>query len=309
MPVSVLIVTRNRPEFLRFVLSQLAERVRPEDEVIVIDDGSELSAEPAVEVLDEKCHCRFVRHDEHVGYIARRNQGILMASHECILQLDDDSWPVEADALSRCEDALQDHPDVGAFALPIHYHWSAAPDGCGSLSKRWRAPHLARECAFMGCGVVLRRSAVQSAGLYPDYYGYGWEETALCVRLHRCGYKTRMCRRIRVIHGHEALSQSRSYSATRALDPGAGILANRLCLLRETFAPPLAILGAAGIYANAAMRGYSFSVVKGAFQDRAPLIKYTLRLSPVQAFHWLFLWMMIGLRRRVDICRHLTERS
>lgn len=296
MAATILIVTRNRPDFLTHVLSEIAQRVRAEDEVLVIDDGSEVAVDNALKEVSLRCQINYVRHDQQAGYIARRNEGILAACNECILQLDDDSWPVESDAIARCERALAENAKVGGFALPIHHHWSKAHDGCGRISARWKTRHLARECAFMGCGVILRRSAVVDAGLYPAYYVYGGEETALTMRLHRIGFEVRMFRAVRIIHGHEILSAAPAYGKTRTSDPRPGIIANQLCLAEESYPWPLNHLICNSIRFLARFKGVSLVDVERSYQVKRPSIDPLQRLTPLKICSWGW----VGFVRRAE---------
>jgi glycosyltransferase involved in cell wall biosynthesis len=158
MAVTILITTRDRAEFLAFVLGKVVEFVRPNDELIAIDDGSRESMEKLFEDAPGVVRRRFIRHEDPQGQVCRRSEGMELAENECILQLDDDAWPVERDGLLAAESAMAAHPRVGAFALPIHHHWSGASDECDRASSRWSSRNLAREMAFMGCGALLRKT-------------------------------------------------------------------------------------------------------------------------------------------------------
>lgn len=284
---SILIVTRNRKEFLKFTLEKARRQVRRGDQLVLIDDASDERISVLTESFVDKCETTFIRHDSHVGYIGCRNEGILACKHECIVQLDDDSWMVERDALDTGERMLSTHPMVGAFALAIHYHYSKAPDECGNSSKRWRLPHLAREWGFQGCGVVLRRSVVVKAGLYPAYYGYGLEEVALGLRLFRLGYEIRMCRDIRVIHGHETLSEQNDYNDTRASNPLVGIAGNEICLAKESLCWPFSEIMPVITLALGMRKGLTAREIWRDYLTKRRHIRKDLRLSLGQTIKWL----------------------
>lgn len=286
MSVSVLITTRNRRAFLAHVLERLRPGFRPGDELLLVDDGSDEPLDAFVDGLLPGAARRVIRHPESVGYIASRNEGLAACSHPIVLQLDDDSWPAGADALARAARLMAGHPRVGAFALPVHYHRRSAADECGSLSARWSARDLARETAFMGCGAVLRRDAVIRAGLYPAYYRYGGEEAALCARLYRLGYDTRLSTGIRVIHGHEELSLSTEYAQTRADARAAALAVNRLCFIAESFSSPVRPLLLAAAAARARRAGLAPSALRAEFEARRPLLLRSLRLGPVRSLLW-----------------------
>ena len=289
MPASVMIVTRNRRAFLEFTLAKLKRQLRPGDQLVLVDDASDESVADVVSPIESVCDTAFIRHESNVGRDPSKNEAILACAHECVVELDDDAWLVEEDALDACEAMIQDHPRVGAFALPIHYHCAARPDECGRGAKRWRGAHLSPDYAFMGCGAVFRRSAVIEAGLYPDYYGYALGETALCVRLFRIGFETRMFRAIRVIHGHEKLSDAEVYGATRVRDSSVASAANELCLAQESLSWPFSDIVALLALLRARCRGLSVKDVLQDFSCKRGHLRQDLRLSFRQTLSWLLL--------------------
>lgn len=299
MPVSVLIVTRNRPEFVAFVLSKLSIQVRRGDQLVLLDDASDMPASNLAQEFAQNCSVTFLRHEISSGYIPARNEGLQACRNECIVQLDDDSWIIEPNAMKICEDLITKHGRVGAFALPVYYHNARQPDECGTESSRWDGNDMEREYAFQGCGAVLRASAVKAAGLYPAYYNYGVEETTLAARLYRQGYEVRMCRQLRVIHGHEQLSATDTYKATRDQDPSIGIAGNELCLARESLCWPFSHAVSLIIVAKARASGLPVTKVLHDFQLKKPNLQKQYRLSLPQTLGWLRLRSAVALRNRI----------
>lgn len=307
MPVSVLIVTRNRPHFLAFVLDKLSAQVRTTDQLVLVDDASRKSVSALGQGIAGRCTVTFLRHESATGCIQARNEGVLACANDCIVQLDDDSWIVETNAMQICEELLNRHPSVGAFSIPIYYHNARRPDECGTEASRWSAKDMEREYAFQGCGAVLRRSAVTEAGLYPEYYGYGGEEAALGARLHRLGYEVRMCRRIRVIHGHEQLSATQAYAATRDRHPSTAIFGNELCLASEALYPPFSLLISLIIMARAKTSQHSVKAIIQDFELKKPHLRPEYRLSLVQTLSWLALRSSVAVRNRVRRGRQIRR--
>jgi glycosyltransferase involved in cell wall biosynthesis len=58
-----------------------------------------------------------IRLDAPLGYVAARNRGIPACSAEVILQLDDDTWPIENVSAAILAEYLLAHPDVGTLAV------------------------------------------------------------------------------------------------------------------------------------------------------------------------------------------------
>lgn len=85
--VSVILPSKDRPDFLRRSVRTALDQVDVEVEVIVVDDGSE---EPAVDGLDADPRLRVLRVAPSRGVANARNVGVAAASHEWIAFLDDD---------------------------------------------------------------------------------------------------------------------------------------------------------------------------------------------------------------------------
>src|SRR5580698_3138964 len=89
--VSVVIATYNRPELLRRLLTQLAtQKLGPRSfEVLVVDDGSDPPAEPALGALELPLELRCLT-QVNAGASAARHAGVLQARAEILVLLDDD---------------------------------------------------------------------------------------------------------------------------------------------------------------------------------------------------------------------------
>lgn len=295
--MSIVIATRNRHDFLTFVLGKVGSLVGPEDEIIVIDDGS---AQP-VQISESlgRLPIRLIRHEDSAGYITRRNELVVAARNEVVLQLDDDSWPVEADACRVVEEEMSNNPNFGAFAMPVHYHHEKNEGECGRPDPRWQSKHLAPEIAFMGCAAVLRRSAFLEVEGYPQYCKHGFEETVLAARLLSLGYDVRMNRRTRVIHGHEKLSDDPGYSKTRSDYKAVSLLASKLCFVREAF--PLGFSTAVEfmLRLKASRAKHSWREISEEASARSEFIKTRWRMSGLVFLKYVARSFWCSLRRRI----------
>lgn len=86
--VSILTATYNRPTLLPEAIDSMLAQTYDNWEMLVLDDGSEPSVEPIVNVYSDP-RVRYVRL-EHVGLPAARNQGLELAVGNYIGFLDDD---------------------------------------------------------------------------------------------------------------------------------------------------------------------------------------------------------------------------
>ena len=119
LTVSVVIPTRNRPDWLRLALSSALSQTYSPMEIIVIDDASEDShAYADIEALDPRV--RYVRNERPLGPSGARNLGIYLAKGDLVAFLDDDDeWLPEK--LEKQVEAFSCDPDVGAVYCPCKW--------------------------------------------------------------------------------------------------------------------------------------------------------------------------------------------
>lgn len=177
--VSVVIATYNRAPELRVALSRLMTQTAPPMEILVVDDGSHDGTDTMMRT--EFPQVRYVRQPHNAGLILARNFGFVNTTGDYVLSVDDDSWFVEPDGLARCIAHLETHPDVAAVACNIETRDGLVyfPKAAAPFDVPW----------YVGCGHLLRRSAVDAVGLYiPELYRQG-EEKDRCLRLMGAGYR------------------------------------------------------------------------------------------------------------------------
>jgi glycosyltransferase involved in cell wall biosynthesis len=168
--VLVGIVTRNRGGILPRAIESAQSQSYQYVDVAVLDDGSEdgtsqlRSKYPAV----HWCSWQPSR-----GYIEARNQLMRNTNAEYYLSLDDDAWFVSQDEISVALGHMEANQSVAAVAFDI-----LSPDH--PLPTPGSVPLPVS--MFIGCGHLVRISAVRDAGFYVPGPGlYGSEEKDLCV--------------------------------------------------------------------------------------------------------------------------------
>jgi GT2 family glycosyltransferase len=174
--------THDRPRQLAATIAALGRLPAHDAEVIVVDNAST----PPVSVawsLANGLPVRVLRRDTNEA-AAGRNAGVAEARGTWVVMLDDDSWPVDVEFLSRLDETPDDVAAVGAEIV--------LPDGrreAGGLPE-----------VFVGCGVAIRRDAYLDAGGYDPSFGYYVEEYDLSARLLAAGWRIVHDRRFRVRH-------------------------------------------------------------------------------------------------------------
>ncbi len=196
------IVTKNRagilPRSIESALSQAAATVS------VIDDGS---TDATRELVKRFPSVEWITWPKSRGYVAARNYWIANARAAYFVGLDDDAWFLQGDEIGEAVSAMEKNPRIGAIAFDI-----LSPDRPTQQPRSG----MERVSSFIGCGHMLRLSAVREVGGYEVAPGsYGVEEKDLCLRLMDAGYEIVRLNGVHVWHdktevARELLAQHRS---------------------------------------------------------------------------------------------------
>lgn len=170
--VLVGIVTRNRHRVLPKAIESALRQAYPRVQVAVLDDGS---VDDTPQLRSQYPAVRWTRWEQSRGYLEARNYLMRESNADFYLSLDDDAWFINRDEISRAVQHMEANPRVAATAFDI-----LSPDReKASPRSEPRLTHL-----FIGCGHLLRTSAVRECGFYvPGPGQYGSEEMDLCIRL------------------------------------------------------------------------------------------------------------------------------
>lgn len=183
------IVTRNRSDILPNALISVLAQGYPNLKVAVIDDGS---SDATPELRAKFPEVDWSRRSSALGYVSARNEMMARQGSKYFVSLDDDAWFLHGDEIAIAVEFLENNQSVAAIAFDILSadHPRPAPGGG------------ARQAAmFIGCGHVLRLSAVREVGGYEPVPGhYGGEEKDLCLRLLDAGYKIMKLSGVHVWH-------------------------------------------------------------------------------------------------------------
>lgn len=175
--VLVGIATHNRADELeKAIASVLTQSYRPLH-IAVVDDASGDDT-PSLRARYPRIDWQRWPHAQ--GYLRARNHMMLKASEDYYASLDDDAWFWAGDELALAISFLESHPRVAAVAFDI-----LSPERPDPAPRGPARP----AAMFIGCGHVLRLSAVQRLAGYAEVPGrYGGEEKDLCLRLVDAGF-------------------------------------------------------------------------------------------------------------------------
>ena len=287
--VSVIVSTANRAasHVERLVASLRAQPYRPLEIVLVIGPCPEDMRAFAESLDDVK-----VRFIPDLNLAKSRNTGITMASGEILAFIDDDAVP-DPLWLHELVEALQNEGAdcAGVGGETLHANASPAP----IIQNRHALVHERGEthaCIRMepglenspegpwfnrlhGCNMVFRRSAIERVGGFDAAFIYQHEETDLCVRLIREGY--------RIVH--HARGRVNHYPANSHFRRDAYDISYYNILRSYTY------------FALKHARGSFLSVAARALRDHLAYLKrylfwtLTLRISPWRALKFTKQWI------------------
>lgn len=226
LPVSVVIVSRQRPDSLKLCLSAVARLSYPDYEIVVVADPDGLRA---VEGLAFSGRIKTVPFDE-ANISAARNRGIAQAAGQIVAFLDDDAVP---------EPRWLDHL-TAVFADPAVAAAGGHVLGRNGITAQWRsrvvdqtgeARHLSlhrvnstiltpppgQAVKTEGTNMAVRRDVLSQLGGFDPAFRFYLDETDVNMRLAQLGYSTAVVPLALVHHGFAASAYRRSDRAVREL--------------------------------------------------------------------------------------------
>ncbi len=186
MALTVLLPVCNGEQFVDAALADISEGTAEQDEILVVDDGSEDGTADVLKHWIERDRRIRVLRTHGLGLVAALNLGLGEATHEWIARADaDDRYP--RDRFTRQREALRDEVVLvtGDYRLvPPSGARTLIPSALGhpfvaaGLIHPQRVPHP---------GVVYRRDAVMEVGGYRQE-DFPAEDLALWMRLCDVGH-------------------------------------------------------------------------------------------------------------------------
>lgn len=226
MELSVIIVSYNVRDYLReSIRSVMAASPGPETEIIVVDNDSDDGSVTMIE--SEFPEVRLFASGSNEGFSAACNRGITASSGNFILILNPDTL-IFPDSLSKALFFMKSHPDAGAAGarmtdgdgrfLPESKRGFPSPlTSFFKLTGMWRLfprsalfnsyylGHLPEESTcradiLTGAFMLIRRKALEQAGLFDTrFFMYG-EDIDLSWRIRMAGWHNYYLHDVRITH-------------------------------------------------------------------------------------------------------------
>jgi GT2 family glycosyltransferase len=193
LAVSVMITTRNRRDELRCTLTKLRELDPQPAEVIVCADGC---TDDTVAMVEREFHsCRLLRNESVQGSVFSRDRLLRLAKCDIVLSLDDDSYPLDQDFISRLKDLFEKYPEAALFSFP-----EIRDDG--ELAHVTKSPQSAAHLvsAYANCAAAMRRAVYLRSAGFPGFFVHMYEEPDYALQCYALGFVVRFEPSLRIRH-------------------------------------------------------------------------------------------------------------
>ena len=181
--VAVCIATHNRREDLARTLQALAKLAPAPDEILIAADGcTDGTADFVRQDFPQIC---LLIHERALGSIPSRNELAAACTSDIFLSLDDDSYPLELDAVIRLRALFAAHPRLAVASLPQRTDEHPATLTAASFGE----PHAVG--SFANSAAAIRTAAFREVGAYPGWFFHAYEEPDFALRCLAAGWEVR----------------------------------------------------------------------------------------------------------------------
>jgi GT2 family glycosyltransferase len=183
LTLAICIASHNRLPELQRTLPALAALEPAPDEIWVTADGC---TDGTVDwVQREYPQIRLVIHPQARGSIASRTEMGLATTCDIFLSLDDDSYPIERDAVARLKSLFAANAALAVAEFP--QRTDEDPESLTALT-------LGEERfigSYANSGAAIRRSVFAELGGYPAFFFHAYEEPDFALRCAAAGWEVR----------------------------------------------------------------------------------------------------------------------
>jgi GT2 family glycosyltransferase len=208
---SVVVVTLNGIDILRQCLLSLLKQDYPCFEIIVVDNGSHEDIRGMIQ--KDFSGVSLVRLERNAGFAGGTNAGIKIAKGKYVALINNDAAASPA-WLSSMVRAVEADAKIGAVgSLVVDGNNPTVLDSCGvrialdGMSRQamigCAVPKFSSPMevlAVSGCACLFRLSALEQTGLFDERFFAYCEDTDLCLRLQRMGWRIVVAPDAKVMH-------------------------------------------------------------------------------------------------------------
>jgi len=204
--VSIIIVNFNKKELLKQCLDSIKNSTTyPNYEVIVVDNGSSDGSQEMVE--KNYRWVKLVKNKENLGFAKANNIGIREARGDYIFLLNNDTVIIQRDWLEKMIAVAESDPKIGIVGCKL-----VGPGGTIQHVGGWYnvrgTGHYTKDIDrtvevdyVTGAAMLIKREVIEKIGLLDEGYSpLYYEDTDLCARCKRAGYRIVCTPKTVIIH-------------------------------------------------------------------------------------------------------------
>ncbi len=196
--VSIIVLTYNRPDEISKNVEKLLELNTKSIEIVVVDNASEI---PISRLLPADERLRLIELDENIG-VGGRNAGILAATSEIVITLDDDVTGITDSAIRIIINQFSEKDVAAVNFKVIDETTGEIINWCHHRKKEIYADSVFDTYEISEGAVAFRKEIIVEAGLYPEFFFISHEGPDLAIRIMDLGYRVIYNPAIRVKHSH-----------------------------------------------------------------------------------------------------------
>lgn len=181
--VSICITSQNRRAELARTLVQLAALSPAPDELRIVADGCTDGTEELVRAVAP--HAILTSNQQGKGSVASRNAMGYATECDVFLSLDDDSYPLDSDAIERVRQLFRSQPRLAIAEFP--QRTDEDPESLhatGLGTQRFIA-------SYANSGAAIRTSVFRMLGGYAPEFEHAYEEPDFALRCCAAGWHAR----------------------------------------------------------------------------------------------------------------------
>lgn len=232
MKVSIITINYNQPEVTLELLDSIQKQDYRDLEVIVVDNGSNI--DPSYVIKSRYPEAIVIRSDENLGFAGGNNLGITYASGDYYFFVNNDT-EIPKGTIESLVETLNTNADAGIVCPVLYYHsqpyvvqyagytpvnfLTGRNRAIGYMSKLPLAQRVEETSYAHGAAMMVRKEAVDKAGMMPENYFLYYEELDWTTRIKESGYHVYVNRGCAVFHKESMsvgkLSTLKTYFQTR----------------------------------------------------------------------------------------------
>jgi len=198
MKASIIIVGYRGEKYLSNCLNSLLKLDFPKEdyEIIYVDNASpDRSLEIIKSFQNQFKNLRIIKSEKNLGFAGGNNLGITQSQGQYIILFNQDAIAHKSFLLELIRSAEMDKK-IAVVGAKIYYlnskdlYFAGGKILYGGFCWNWLLKDKEGECDYVsGCAMLIKKSVLDKVGLFDENFFCYYEETDLCTRIKKAGYK------------------------------------------------------------------------------------------------------------------------